>query len=703
MNLFIEFIGWTLIHFLWQGAAVAALLWCALQGMRCASPQSRYLAAAVAMIALPVCALFTGLWQWPQASPEPSPLPANQATALAAPLEPSRLPWIEPVNSLESPAQPSPGEAAPNRSTHPPSASSALWKLEERIHPWLPWFVLLWSVGVALLSLRTLRSWMALRRLKSTAGSPEAEPAQLFDRLRRLTETRQPVALLTTSAPIVPMVAGWLKPVVIVPASLFIRLPAWQVEAILAHELAHVRRRDYLVNLLQIFIETLLFYHPAVWWISAQIRKEREHCCDDDAASLSRGALDYAKALTALEEWRGSAVPLGAMSAATGSLQARVRRILGLPEEYGAGWPLPLLALAGLLLLLPFAVNAGGQEPFAAPESEHIGDGNVSSFCVHDGKQLHWMVLSDIPFDSFDAGASNLPARTWRDVGTLTFDGEAVIRFLRTSAQPDLLTFDLGGNNAEYNLAQGRIFLRNVRGLRQLDLELPPVTAVEALSKSWVQALVKGSRFKPSAEGDYGGAPEAVLREIQKIRAESGPAADPEAAALQFGPVVNGLQAAIRVSPDKERYDYGEAVERTVVLRNAGDQDISLYLPCACWATHWRGMDELGRRLDSRAKFPDPLDPAYVRFKLAPGQTKELPAGLLLLSRDGKPLLDDGHVHVVNLAVAPNETCTLTWSVTLPEIHPDQKKRVAQPGDWAGELTSNSLSLSVGPAKDADP
>src|SRR5205814_3969509 len=101
-----------------------------------------------------------------------------------------------------------------------------------------------------------------------------------------------------------PCVLGWLKPIILVPISATTGLSPQQIEGILAHELAHVRRNDYLVNLAQTVVETVLFYHPAVWWISRTIRQEREHCCDDIAAQTAGDARGYARALVAMEELR---------------------------------------------------------------------------------------------------------------------------------------------------------------------------------------------------------------------------------------------------------------------------------------------------------------------------------------------------------------------------------------------------------------
>src|SRR5207248_3598485 len=126
----------------------------------------------------------------------------------------------------------------------------------------------------------------------------------------------------------VPTVVGWLRPAIILPVAAIAALSPAQVEAILAHELAHIRRHDYAVNLLQTIAETLLFYHPAVWWLSRRIRAEREHCCDDLAVSLCGDPIAYASALADLESLRSSDHRF-AMAATGGSLLHRVRRLIG--------------------------------------------------------------------------------------------------------------------------------------------------------------------------------------------------------------------------------------------------------------------------------------------------------------------------------------------------------------------------------------
>jgi len=160
------------------------------------------------------------------------------------------------------------------------------------------------------------------------------------------------VRLLATDRVDSPSVIGWLRPVILAPVGVLCGLAPEQVEALLAHELAHVRRHDYLVNVLQGIAESLLFYHPAVWWISNQIRAEREHCCDDLAVAASGDVLVYARALAELESMRPAHFK-AALSANGGSLLRRIQRLADpvaahRPAGWGVAWSLGALLLLGI-------------------------------------------------------------------------------------------------------------------------------------------------------------------------------------------------------------------------------------------------------------------------------------------------------------------------------------------------------------------
>ncbi|MCX6633235.1 MAG: GWxTD domain-containing protein [Candidatus Solibacter sp.] len=224
---------------------------------------------------------------------------------------------------------------------------------------YLPWLAPFWIAGVLFCHLRGVASWLAARRLGSRGVcAATASWQSLLDRLAERMRLSRPVTLLESCLAEVPVVIGYVRPVILMPVGLLAGLPAAQVETILLHELAHIRRHDYLVNLLQIVAEGLVFYHPAVWWISGVIRAERENCCDDLVVATQGDAFAYATALTALEQNRG-AVCEAVVAATGGSLVKRVRRLLVQPE--GPRATLTPVLSAAILTIAAAAVLAAWQ------------------------------------------------------------------------------------------------------------------------------------------------------------------------------------------------------------------------------------------------------------------------------------------------------------------------------------------------------
>jgi TonB family protein len=235
----------------------------------------------------------------------------------------------------------------------------------------LPALVLFWLSGVLVLSARLLGGWAVARRLATTTRQPvPAEVEELAARVANRLGLRQLVRMAESSVVTVPIVIGWLKPVVLVPTAAVAGLSPAHLEALLAHELAHVRRHDYLVNLLQSAIETLLFYHPGVWWVSGRVRQEREHCCDDEAVAVCDRFV-YVNALTDL-----AAMTMHtrlALAATDGSLLRRIRRLLAnkTDERPAAGWlsiGVVVMFVAALTPAVP-ALGGGDQQAAAVPPS----------------------------------------------------------------------------------------------------------------------------------------------------------------------------------------------------------------------------------------------------------------------------------------------------------------------------------------------
>jgi GWxTD domain-containing protein len=311
-------LGWTLFHFLWEGIAIAAVLAIVLLFLR--GSRVRYGAACMALAAMLVACAGTFIRVLPD-QPAPRPAPVKRLANAAA-------------------------------GTLPPVAPKPF-----RAEDLLPWAAPIWMAGVLLLHLRTMAGWLAVRRLRRSAlavpGPWQRRLAELADGVR----LSVPVALLETVRVDSPVVIGYLKPAILMPLGLLAGMPADHLEAILLHELAHIRRRDYLVNLLQTVAENLLFYHPAVWWISGVIRAERENCCDDLVVAVRGDAHRYAVALTALESRRITGEP--ALAATGGDLMKRIHRLLDRPEPPHA--VLTPAFSAGLILLTAAVALAAWQ------------------------------------------------------------------------------------------------------------------------------------------------------------------------------------------------------------------------------------------------------------------------------------------------------------------------------------------------------
>jgi len=303
-------LGWTLLHFLWQGTALGLLAWLALALLRCGSAKARYGMACAFLVLMVLTPILTYGTLRPQG--------VSPAATLAL--------------SVEAAGSPTAAHAT----------GDLVQRLKGSLNPALPWLLAGWVAGVLLLSTRFLGSWVRVQRLRRRSATPvPSEWHLVLSRLCRELKLSRTVRLLQSAAVEVPTALGWLRPVILLPACALAGLTPLQLEAILAHELAHIRRGDFLVNLLQSLVEVLLFYHPAIWWLSGRIRAERELCCDDVAAELCGDPLILARALTDLEALREPHTPSPthlALAATGGSLMHRVRHLLSptLPITSGA-------------------------------------------------------------------------------------------------------------------------------------------------------------------------------------------------------------------------------------------------------------------------------------------------------------------------------------------------------------------------------
>jgi len=334
----VQAIAWTLIHFCWQAAAIAA----AYRGLslltaRCSS-NTRYLLALSTLLLMLAASLVTFAFEMQGDS---------AAYEAAAGLAPDRLFHVTQATfgSVAS-AAPAPTFAPASRIPQLPSLPV----------PVLRAMVGAWMLGVLVLGLRSLGGWWLIRRLRLCANveAPAAVRAS-FRRIAAALDIRRPVLLRVTSAITGPVTVGALRALVLLPLSAATSLTPEQLEVVLAHELAHVRRQDYLWNLVQTLAETLYFFHPAVWWIGSRIRHERELCCDDMALTVCPDPVVYASALYQLEQQRR---PLAQFAMALDgnqptTLRMRIARILGEPVAGASNrGPVSLAAAAAILLVL---------------------------------------------------------------------------------------------------------------------------------------------------------------------------------------------------------------------------------------------------------------------------------------------------------------------------------------------------------------
>ena len=329
MGDWIEIIGWTLLHFVWQGAllglAVAGVLWL----YRRRSADSRYAVASGGLVTLLAAPVVTAALLW-QAARTVEPFTDSARTA---------------------PRELGTGAAA----GHALVGRGSMDGFHARLAAALPGVVAVWLAGVSLLLVRMGGGLWRVHRLHGAGlAAPVSRWQETAARLASRLGLSNTLRVVESRLVGTPTVAGWMRPIILLPVAALANLTPAQVEAILAHELAHIRRHDYLVNLLQSLGETVLFYHPAVWWVSGRIRAEREHCCDDVALVVSGDRVGYAAALAALEEWRGrESAP--ALAATGGPLGGRVRRMREPPSEPGpragrraAAWALALAVCAGV-------------------------------------------------------------------------------------------------------------------------------------------------------------------------------------------------------------------------------------------------------------------------------------------------------------------------------------------------------------------
>jgi beta-lactamase regulating signal transducer with metallopeptidase domain len=357
MTYSMEVLGWTLVHFCWQATAIALVYRIADGAFGRSRSHVRYSLALLALLSMFAAALATFVYEGLHAAPR-----ETSATAIIAKIALQEKSDVA-IAATET--------AIPQQNMRE--------VLAERLVNAMPWMDGVWMLGVLILTLRTAGGWWLLRRL-SSSGLIEvpAEVSARFSQIAKRIGIRRKIDLFISEQIPGPMTLGALRSVILLPVSAITHLSPEQLEVVLAHELAHIRRNDYLWNMVQTMVETLFFFHPAVWWVSGSLRQQRELCCDDVALACCTDPVVYATALLRLEEQRGSKLRLAmALNGHNNGLKARIARILGeTPERRRQMTPLSLAGVCAVLsvLLLPLPrvlANRAAAEVRVAVEAPH--------------------------------------------------------------------------------------------------------------------------------------------------------------------------------------------------------------------------------------------------------------------------------------------------------------------------------------------
>ncbi|MEL7534614.1 MAG: M56 family metallopeptidase, partial [Bacteroidota bacterium] len=333
-NTWTEALGWTLLHSLWIGALVCLLWRLSLLGQR--SSNWRYLSSLIALGSLFVLVMGTFAWELSQIE-----------TVDGLPL------------ALESELPTQASNQTPTELLNPTS-DSWLDGLSAWITPYFPWISLAWISGIILLSLRLLGGWLYLEYLRRSGR--HSVPLQWQKQVEALSiamNIKRRVQLIESNLLDHPITMGFFKPIILFPIGMISQMPPEQIEAILLHELAHIKRADYLINYFQSLVEIILFFHPAVWWISQDLRESREHCCDDLALAQGFDRWQYAQALLQLTKTNISSKTIFAMSL-TGNkhsqLSRRIHRLFGryTPDRFMSRGLLMAILLSASLMTWAF-------------------------------------------------------------------------------------------------------------------------------------------------------------------------------------------------------------------------------------------------------------------------------------------------------------------------------------------------------------
>ena len=480
----VETLGWTLLHFLWQGLAVAIVVYAALLVARNLSSTIRYSIALVGLAVMAACPVLTFCFLQQNSAG----LHQHVASASVLHSEQTALPDSNrDLNIASSPigSQSNDGAVGEPQWFDSENSLSLLWARLVQMNAAA--IVIVWLSGVLLLSVRLLLSYRSTRTLRQSSLTPPVWITERAENLAGTLDVRSP--LVRHSKEISQAIAlGFFRPMIVLPTAWISELSPEMVENIIAHELVHIRRGDIWVNLLQRVVETLLFYHPAVWWISNRIRAERELCCDADVITATERPLKYAETLEFVGRLAADENGPGLAVASVGSkklLLRRVRAVLGVPDkkESGAVWFAGLIPLVTILFVAGSITYGNTISRIAKVERSDMREGDTTSFEVRSPAKKE--VDERDPFSVFgrvtDGSGNpiaNATVRVATGIGTLigggstTTDDEGKFKLdfgpgVKTTVNPETSPLGVGVQAAQFyvskdgwklNLEQGYLF-----------------------------------------------------------------------------------------------------------------------------------------------------------------------------------------------------------------------------------------------------
>lgn len=478
MSPIVQTVGWALVHALWQDSLFVLLA--ALAGL-CLPGRSRHASNGLILC---LCLLVPVVTAWH-----------------FQPLAPvgSGQPFLV-YRNLEVPTANFPELVS--------ASVPLLTRWEAFLQPRLPMLVIIWAAGASLMALRLGGGYAISLRWKRQGTRAPAEWQHVVEVHAQRMGIQKTVRLLLTGWGRTPLTLGFWKPVVLFPAALFSNLPPDYLEALLAHELAHVRRLDYLSNLFQGIVETLLFFHPAIWWLSARIRAEREELADHLAAQCLGEPRRLALALNALDDFQPAFPHLlfPALAARGGHLFTRINRLLSPRPAVGPQWGLLTLLLVPCTVI---ALRAAAPKAHPIPVPAEVV-ARLDALAAKEGldpqllRSLAWVESGFDAKAKSSQGASGLlqvmpetarayGAKDLNDPAQVMEAGAKYLRFLLDHYQGDVQKAVAAYNCGEKTLDEGRI-TEEATHYRALVLDVLAAKAVQPeapLAEGEVQGVIR--------------------------------------------------------------------------------------------------------------------------------------------------------------------------------------------------------------------